>query len=236
MSLVTCAGVSSFALSEIQLTGEANLATTLTQLPSRNSGVVAFSLPALRLNLEIPLRDNNEIFVQLESAESRDATSKRFDTQLKEAYVKFSSFLPANSELRYGLVPTFWNELGREQWDYDFWGPTSELPQIKYNYSSWSDLGLRYQSELANDLGFWAFTISNGEGLESDEVGPRKQYELLLAMTKAAPFYVTLSYGQGSYDNYDPSFNEKMRAMINLSYEQENAMVALEYFEMKDPA
>jgi hypothetical protein len=229
-------GPSALALSDISISGELDVATTLTQLPTRDQGKLAFSIPSFKLDMEVPLRESNEFFFELESAENRDATSKRYDTQVKEAYLSLTSFLPARSELRYGLIPDLWIELEKEQWDYDFWGLTSYLPLIKYKYTSWSDLGLMYQSELPYDLGQWALVVTNGEGLESDEVGPRKQFQLVLGVTKAAPFYLMASYLQGSYDNYDERFFEKRRLQLQLSYESEGNLLALEYFDTKDPA
>src|SRR5207253_1434687 len=118
------------AVTDIDFSGELDLAATLKNLPTRDQGVTAFSMPSLKLDIEVPLRDNNEIFLQLESAEYRDATSKRFDTQLKEGYVSLTSFLPARAEFRYGLIPDHYIELEREQWDYDFWGQVSALPLV----------------------------------------------------------------------------------------------------------
>jgi hypothetical protein len=150
--------------------------------------------------------------------------------------LNLTSFLPARSELRYGLVPDFWVETEREQWDYDFWGMTSYVPLIKYKYASWADLGLMYRSELPADLGEWALSVTNGEGLESDEVGSRKQAQLVVNFTKAAPFYVLLSYLHGAYDNYDDMFNEKRRILAHVSYEGDRGLIAVEYYEAKDPA
>ncbi|HEY8269763.1 MAG TPA: hypothetical protein VIG33_02665, partial [Pseudobdellovibrionaceae bacterium] len=195
-----------------------------------------FSLPLLKLEVEAPLKDNNEIFLQLESAEYRDANSNRFDTQLKEGYLSLTSMLSARAELRYGLIPDFYIELQREQWGYDFWGATSSLPLLKYKYTSWSDLGGMYQAELPGDWGHWALSITNGEGMQSDEIGPRKQAQLVVGLAKAAPFYVMASYVHGGYENYDESFNKKTRLLVHMSYEFSKALVALEYYGTHDPA
>lgn len=236
LTLLTSLSVKSFAVTDIGFSGELDVAFTLKQLPTRDQGVTAFNIPRLNLDIEAPLRDNNEIFLRLESSEYRDGTSKRFDTQLKEAYLSLTSILPARSELRYGLVPDFYVELQREQWDYDFWGATSLVPMIKYKYASWSDLGAMYQGELPDDLGQWALSATNGEGYQSDEIGQRKQVQLLLGFTKAAPFYAMLAYTYGSYDEYDSSFNQKNRLAANFSYEFSRGLLALEYFATQDPA
>jgi len=184
----------------------------------------------------LPLREGNEFFVELQNTEFRDATSKQYETGAREAYLSMTSFLPARSEMRYGLIPDFWVELEREQWGYDFWGVNSYMPLIKYKYSSWSDLGLMYQGELPDDWGQWSLSITNGEGLQSEETGPRKQVQLILAMTKTAPFYAMVSYVQGSYDNYDDSFNKKQRILLHMSYEFQKGLLALEAYDTKDPA
>ena len=227
---------SSYAVTEVGFSGELDVAFNFKQLPTRDQGVTAFSLPRLNLDIEAPLRDNNEIFLRLESSEYRDGTSKRFDTQLKEGYLSLTSMVPARSELRYGLIPDFYIELQREQWDYDFWGASSLVPLIKYKYSAWSDLGAMYQGELPDDWGQWALSATNGEGYQSDETGQRKQAQLLVGLTKAAPFYAMLAYTYGSYDDYDSTFNVKTRLVANVSYEFSKGLLALEYFATQDPA
>lgn len=226
----------SFAVTDINLSGELDVAVALKSLPTRDQGVTAFSIPYLKLDIEALLKDNNDIFVELESAEYRDATSHRFDTQLKEAYLSLTSFLPARAEFRYGLIPDFYIELEREQWDYDFWGVASALPLIKYKYTSWSDLGGMYQAELPADWGYWSLSITNGEGMQSDEVGPRKQVQILAGLTKAAPFSAMVSYLYGGYEIYDSSFNKKTRLLVHMSYEFSKALLALEYYATQDPA
>lgn len=224
------------SITDINFSGELDLALTSKSLPTRDRGVTAFNMPFLKLDLEVPLKDENVVFVELESAEFRDADSKRFDTQLKEAYVSLTSFLPARAELRYGFIPDFYIELQREQWDYDFWGQTSLLPLLRYKYTAWSDMGALYQGELPQDWGQWAVTVTNGEGYQQNESGPRKQAQVLLGITRAAPFYAMLSYTDGAYESYDNSFNKKSRLLAHLSYEADRVLVALEYFKTKDPA
>lgn len=236
LTILTGIEATAYGLSDINLSGELDVATTLYQLPTRNQGDLAFSIPSFKLDAEVPLRDGNELLFQLESAEYRDNSSKRFETTLKQAYINLTSVLSPRSEIRYGLIPDLWIELEKEQWDYDFWGTASYLPMIKYKYSSWSDLGLMFQSVLPNDLGQWAFLVTNGEGLESNEVGSRKQFQLIANLTKAAPYYLMLSYAHGNYDNYDESFSEKQRILIHLSYDFDGSLIALECFDMKDPA
>lgn len=236
LTLLTGLSVNSFAVSEIEVSGELDLSFTMKNLPTRDQGVTAFNIPALKIDIEAPLREGNEIFLELESAEFRDGTSKRFDTQLKEAYLSLTSSLPANSELRYGLIPDFYVALQGENWDYSFWGTASYLPLIRYKYATWSDLGAMYQSELPGEWGQWALSLTNGEGYQSAETGQRKQGQLLLAITKAAPFYALLSYTYGSYDDYDSSFNKKTRLAANFSYEFSRGLLALEYYATQDPA
>lgn len=236
LTLLSGLSAKSLAVTDIGISGELDVALSLKNLPTRDQGVTAFSIPQLKLDIEAPLRDSNEIFVEFETSEYRDATSNRYDTQLKEGYLSLTSFLPARSELRYGFIPDYYIELQREQWDYDFWGMTSMVPLIKYKYSAWSDLGMMYQSELPADLGQWSLSITNGEGYQSEEIGPRKQGQLTVEVTKWAPFYAVFSYTYGAYDNYDDSFNKKTRLVGNFSYEFSKGLLALEYYATQDPA
>lgn len=224
------------AFTDINFAGELDIATTIHQFPTRDQGTMAFSIPSLKLDIEIPLRDNNQFFIELESAEYRDDKSKRHDTQVRQAYLSVMSALPEGAELRYGLIPDPWIEREKEQWQYDFWGMNSYLPLIKYKYSSWSDLGLMYKAELPEDWGIWALSATNGEGAVSEETGPNKQVQFLLGLTKKAPFYFMLSYVQGAYENFDEKIKEKRRLLAHFSYEEGGNLLALEYFDLKDPA
>ena len=235
-TLLMSIATSAMALNEVAISGEVDVATTLHNLPTRDQGTLAFSIPSLLLDVEVPLKEGNAFFLQLESSENRDATSKRFNTQLRQGYLSLTNFLSPQSEVRFGLVPDFWIEIEKEGWNYSFWGSNSYLPMIRYKYSSWSDLGVMYQTEFGDDWGLWAVSATNGEGLDSDEIGTGKQYQILLGITKAAPFYFVLNYVRGAYDLYDSSFNAKTRLITQFSYEADGGTLALEYFQTTDPA
>lgn len=229
-------GPVAYAVPEVDFSGEFDILATLYQLPTRDQGTVAVSLPSLKFDVDIPLRANNEVVFQLESTERRDGTSKRYDTQLKEAYLSLVSLFADPAELRYGLVPNYWLEIQKENWGYDFWGLPSFLPLLKYGYLSPSDLGLMYQADLPGEYGRWALTITNGEGLESDEIGARKQAQVVVSINKGAPAFLLLSAVVGAYDGYQESINEKRRLSAQVGYQNDGGMLALEYFETKDPA
>lgn len=236
LTILSGVASSAFALNDVSISGEMDVVATLHNLPTRDQGTLAFSIPSLLLDVEGPLKEGNEFFVQLESSENRDATSKRYNTQLRKGYLSLTSFLSPQSEVRLGLIPDFWVEIEKEGWDYSFWGVNSYLPMIRYKYSSWSDLGVMYQTEFGDDWGLWAISASNGEGLDSDELGARKEFQILAGITKAAPIYFVISYVQGAYDLYDNSFNAKTRLLTHLSYEADRGTLALEYYQTKDPA
>lgn len=224
-----------FAVSDLTLSGEFNLLAAWKQLPTRDQGVTAFSIPSIRMDFEVPLHESNEIFVELESAEFRDATSKRYDTQAKEAYLSLVSLF-TGVEIRYGLIPNSWVEMQRGSWDYDFWGPTSETFLIKYKYSSWADLGVDVHGEFGDDFGEWTLSGSNGEGAESEELGRHKEYMAILSFHRLAPLYFTVSYLQGAYERIDDSFNQKKRIMAEISYATEITYAGISYYNTADPA
>lgn len=233
--VVFFSSVNAQALSDLNVSGEFNLLTAFKQLPTRDQGIVGISIPSIRLGLEVPLKESNEVYVQLESTEFRDATSKRYDTQAKEAYVSFVSLVPG-AEIRYGLIPNAWVEMQRGSWDYDFWGPTSETFLIKYKYSNWADIGADFHGEFGDDIGAWTVSAVNGEGGQSEEIGHGKEYQLILSYHRLAPFFVTVAYAQGAYDAIDESYNKKTRTMAELSFASEENYVGLSYYLMTDPA
>ncbi len=225
-----------YGVSEVDIGGELNLAATLYQLPTRDQGTLAFSISSLVLDFKMPLRENNELVFQVKSGDSRDSVTKQYDAHLNEAYLSLVSIFSTDSEIRYGLVPNYWVELQKDHWGYDFWGLPSFLPLIKYGYMSWSDLGLMYRSGIVDDFGSWGLVFSNGEGLGSDEIGARKQVQLVASINNKSPLYVLINLTQGYYDNYDEKFNEKRRLATQIGYQAELGLLALEYFATQDPA
>lgn len=228
-------GPQAYALSDFNFSGQFNLLAALKQLPSRDQGVVAFSVPSLRMDFEIPLKESNEIFVELESTQFRDPQSKRYDTQVKEAYLSLAS-LWIGSELRYGLVPNPWVEMQRQSWEYDFWGPSSEVFLVRYNYSSWADLGVVFLSEFSQDWGEWILSAVNGEGGETEEIGKYKEVQAIISLQKYAPFYLTIGYLQGAYDAFEDTFHDKKRVMAELSFASEFNFFSVTYYNTFDPA
>lgn len=223
------------ANAEVDVSGELNLVASVKNLPTRDQGTTAFEIPSLKLFMQAPLKDRNEIFVELEAAASRGSTG-HFETTAKQAYLSLASFLPEGDELRYGLVPDDYIERHNELWDFYFWGPSSDVSLQKYGYISSADLGLTFRAHFPDDWGAWSFSVTNGEGLASDEVGPRKQGQVLLSLSKLSPLQLIVLYSYGAYEAYDASFNKRTRLLLNLGYEFSKGFLALEYFATEDPA
>lgn len=223
------------AVSDFTLSGQFNVLGAMKQLPTRDQGITAFSIPSVRLDVDVPLKESNELFVELETSEFRDRDSKRYDTQLKEAYVNMLSLIPGY-EVQYGLVPNSWVQFQREGWGYDFWGPTSEVFLIRYRYSAWADLGVNVYGSLPNELGEWTLSVVNGEGAESEELGKHKEVQAIFSWQAWAPVYLSVGYLQGNYDVIGDDFNSKQRWMVELSYGNEMNYFSLSYYNMKDPA
>ncbi len=230
-------GTSAGALADINAFGEMDIGTELNLLPTSEQGNTAFRLPRLWLGVDVPLRDNNAIEVLLEGAEKRDPLSHRFDVQVKEAYLDLTSPFAGMRSMRYGLIPNSWQENQRTRWDFEFLGPIGLSLTEKNAYISRSDLGLVYLASFADKRGEWSVSFSNGEGMESDEVGPRKEGQLFFSWAAGAPFYFNVGYILGAYDQYDPALAKKERIQGEIIYDGEGSwMISLEWLDAHDPA
>jgi hypothetical protein len=228
---------SAWALPDLNLEGELDVSTQLNFLPTSQQGNTAFSLQGLRLWSDVPLQDANAVEMLFEGAEKRDADSHRFDVQMKEAYLDLTSPFTGLRSMRYGLIPNSWQENQHERWDYDFLGDFGKAFTEKNGYISHSDLGVMYLSELADDKGEWSFAVTNGEGMESDEAGPRKDAQAFFEWRGWPSWALSLGYIYGAYDQYEASLGKKERILLQLTYEKADVFIAgLEWMDAHDPA
>ncbi|WP_413944199.1 hypothetical protein [Bdellovibrio sp. HCB-162] len=227
----------SWALSEIELTGELDATASVWNLPTGQRGNSAFGVPSLFLNLNAPLKDDNLMVLSFEGSEEKTSSAERFDVKVREAYLDVVSIFQGMYALRFGLIPQTWQEAQYETWTYRFLGQDAWAMTEKWKYQSYSDLGMSFMSELPQDMGEWAFTFSNGEGAEEKEGGPHKEASLFARLTMWAPWTVSLNYVRGNYDKYgeDVGLKERIQAMV--TYEKADEWLAgLEYLAAKDPA
>lgn len=228
---------SAASLADLSLEGELDIGTQIHFLPSREQGNTAFTLPRLQLDGDLPLRDGNSVGLQLEGAEKRDPGSHRYDVQVKEAYLDLTSPFGNLRSMRYGLIPNSWQEIQRDHWDFDELGDFAKPFTEKNGYISHSDLGLMYLAELPDERGEWTLSVSNGEGMESDEVGPRKEGQLIFHWQAWRPVLLTFGYVYGAYDQYESGVNKKERLLFQAIYESEEGFMAgLEFMDAHDPA
>lgn len=234
---VLCFLPSAWALKDANFNGEMGISSQVHFLPTADKGNTAFLFPSFKLWGDIPLKDENAIEVLFEGAEKREANSKRFFVQLKEAYLDLSTIFSEVRGIRAGLIPNSWQESQKEIWNYEFIGTTGKSFTEKYGYMSHSDLGLMYTAPLAEQNGEWSFAVVNGQGMEADETGPRKEAQLFLRWVGMSPFNVSVGYVYGSYDQYESSLAKKERILLQMDYSfGSGLMIGLELMDAHDPA
>ncbi|WP_374078442.1 hypothetical protein [Bdellovibrio bacteriovorus] len=227
----------SWALSDLEISGELDVTASVWNLPTGARGNSAFGVPSLLLDLNAPLKEDNLLVLTLEGSETKTSSGERFDVKVREAYLDLVSLFQGMHALRFGLIPDPWQEAQYETWSYRFLGKDAWAMTEKWKYQNYSDLGLSFMSELPQNMGEWAFTFSNGEGAEKEEGGPHKEAAFFARLTMWAPWTLSLNYVRGNYDLYgeDVGLKERIQAMV--TYEVEDQwLVGLEYLATKDPA
>lgn len=231
-------GAQAFALTDIEITGEADINASLYNLPTSNQGDSVFSIPSLLVNFNVPLKEGNLLFVSFEGAERRDENSKPFTVQTREAYLDLVSIFQGLHGFRLGLIPSSWQQAQYEDWDYRFLGPTGWVITEKWKYVYYSDLGASFMSELPWDLGEWALAAVNGQGRDSENPTPHKDWSLFMRFTRWNPLTFSLGYSRGSYDQYesDTNLRERVQASVLWSTEDEHWRLGAELLDTHDPA
>lgn len=227
----------SAALSEIEITGELDATASVWNLPTGQQGISAFNIPSLFVNLEVPLKENNFLTVELEGSEEKLNSTERFSVQVREAYLDILSLFAEGKALRFGLVPQPWQESQYELWPYRFLGKDAWAITEKWKYLNYSDLGFSYMSEIPDDMGEWALTFTNGEGVGEKETGFHKEASLFVQFKLWAPLNFSFNYDRGNYEQYGEQVGLKERIQAMITYEEKDSwIVGLEYLATQDPA
>ena len=225
------------ALTDIEFSGEVDLVTQVMTLPTGSSGHSSFLVPAFILDMNVPLKESNLLFVSLEGAEKKDLNTSRFDVYTREVYLDLVSPFDGLRALRFGLVPQVWQEAQYEDWEFRFLGHVGKVFTEKYHYLSFSDTGLVYMDELPADWGEWTFSIFNGNGRVGEDTGPHKEFGLFAKLTRLAPWTFSFNYIRGHYEPFDEDVGLKERALALITYrENEEWWAGLEWMEARNPA
>lgn len=226
------------ALTDIELSGEVDLAAQVYTLPTGQQGESAFLVPAFLLNLNAPLKNGNLLVATFEGAEKRqdDNNAAQFDVYTRNVYLDLVSVFRGMHALRFGLIPQTWQEAQYEDWGYRYLGHSGKVLTEKYNYLSYSDVGVSFMSELPWNAGEWAFTVSNGEGL-SQEAGRQKDFGLFARWIGASPWTLSLNYIRGAYEGFESDMGLKERIQLQVLYRADRHwMVGMELLDAHDPA
>lgn len=226
-----------FALTDLELSGEADISAAVSQLPTGSRGNSAFSIPAFFLKMDAPLKEENSLVTTLEGSEEKIGAQERFNVRLREAYVDLVSIFAKPQALRFGLFPQPWQEAQYEIYPYRFLGKDAWTITEKWNYLNYSDLGFSYSSSLPSDIGDWAFSVSNGEGAYEKENGPHKEASLFARFYFAENWRLMANYLRGNYELYGEDINLKERIQAAVIFESKNVWtIGLEYLATQDPA
>ena len=127
-----------WAQSEIEIAGELDAAMSVWSLPTGERGNSSFSLPALFLDLNVPLKESNLLTVTLEGSEEKTSSDERFDVKVREAYMDVVSIFDGLQAVRFGLIPDVWQEAHYEVWDYRFLSQNAWSLTEKWKYQNLS--------------------------------------------------------------------------------------------------
>lgn len=227
-----------WALSDIEITGEADLNASIYSLPTSYKGESVFSMPSVLLNFNIPLKEGNLLFVSFEGAEQRDLQSKPFTVQAREAYLDLVSIFENMYGLRVGLIPQAWQDAQYQDWNYLFLGPIGQVITEKWKYLYHADLGVSFMRELPRDLGEGVVAVVNGQGRDTEEPQQHKEASVFLRFTKWNPWTFTLGYLRGNYEKYDDAINlrERIQAAALYKSQDEHWRAGFEFLDVHDPA
>lgn len=230
-------GSQAFAVSALELSGEMNITASIWNLPTGERGNSSFAIPSLFVNVEAPLQEGNLAVVKFEGSEEKSSSTERFDVKVREAYLDVVSVFEALHGLRFGLIPQTWQEAQYEAGSYRFLGTTAWAITEKWKYLNHSDLGFSYMSSLSMADGEWAFTVTNGEGPQEKEVGPRKQATLFIHLQPSDSWTTSFNYVYGSYEKYGSEVSKQERIQALITYQSEGIWRwGLEYLRAQDPA
>ncbi|UYL09790.1 hypothetical protein B9G69_004275 [Bdellovibrio sp. SKB1291214] len=237
-------GGQAWALSDIEISGEADLNALVHLLPTGQAGETNFRVPSLLLNFSVPLKEGNLLYVSFEGAQklkeatATTAASDSFSVNTREAYLELVSIFEGASSLRMGVIPDSWLESHYEDVNYRFLGETAWGITEKWKYQHYSDLGLEFMSEMPWDLGEWSLSVVNGEGRKQDNSRAQKEGSLFLRFTSMNPVVLSLQYIHGTYEAYGDDVGAKERIQASFLYKPEDSKtrIGIELLDTHDPA
>lgn len=222
-----------------EISGQIRLNAEYDFEPSSKSGNSTFKSPGMELNFGIDPTDDIWVQVGLQGGPSRDTENGKWNLQVSTAYAEFLGLMSRRDTLRYGLIPNLWIEYADSIWGYRWNCDTCGVFIDRYKYASRSDLGLSYRSSWT--YGFWSLAVTNGEGLDKEEQGGGKDFQMMveylpMGLSLSHRMAFALSYIRGNYDHVAAALNKKERFLAQVHYLQKIGLsVILEAFWGEDP-
>lgn len=206
-----------------EISGEIRLNAEYDFAPSSKMGHSTFKSPGMELNLGLDPADDLWIQVTLQAGPSRDSVNGKWNLQASSVYAEFLGLANRRDSLRYGLIPNLWIEYAESIWGYRWNCDHCRVLVDRYQYVSRSDLGLSYRSPWL--YGFWSMAVTNGEGLDQEEEGSGKDFQVMAEYLPMGLFLnrriaMAASYIRGSYDHVDTSVSKKERFLVQAHYLQ----------------
>ncbi|MEN0057540.1 MAG: hypothetical protein AAGB31_01795, partial [Bdellovibrio sp.] len=226
-----------YAQSDVSWTGELDFSGALWNLPTGQRGESAFAVPSLFLNMEVPLREGNQLQFTLEGSEIKPSSEEKFDIKVREAYLNLVSVFRGMHVLRAGLIPQVWQEAQYEESSYRFVGQDMWSITEKWRYLDPADLGVSFLSEFAEGQGEWIVSFVNGNGAYREKAGQHKETSLFVRWGHANPWNFSVQYVRGNYEKYEEAASLKERIQALVVYRSPGLWrMSLEYLEAVDAA
>lgn len=220
----------------VEFNGEIDMSFEVMDLPTGERGNSAVRVPSIFLDVDVPLVEGNAFHFRFEGSEQTETSAERFRLGVREAHLDLVSPFAGLHGLRIGLLPQPWHEAQYQSYSYRFVAPTGWAITEKWNYLGVSDLGASFMSELPQNWGEWALTLTNGAGRTEEENSPHKDFAILLRL-KSMSWILTLNYLRGQYDQYGVELGTKERIQALLTYQNaDQLLIGLEYLGARDPA
>ncbi len=228
--------ISSWRQMQWQINGQADFGFYGQSRPSGRSGYNGFESPNIWLKARAQRSSPWSFQFAIKTTSVRESNSQSY--LLRPDLAIIQGPVLENVQLQMGLMESpLLSHLGYWQ-TWNWLGSYFEYPLIQLGYVSERDLGTKFEGQI-DEFSRWVFSITNGEGLKSDEKGRGKDWLLLYdyhQKTASIPLRFQVFYGEGNYENIDPAVSARHRAGLGFGYDNpgDGGWLWLQAWQTKD--